>query len=143
MVEIVADEVGVHIEDELPGHVLGFRQDQLRLVGFGRVDLEHIGPVDLLHGKEGGGHATAGRHELPPAQAELLAVLVGQFENPPLDAFLRLALLGRKILTVGNNLGRYWRCRGSGLGSRDKALFSFAKPTAHVTSSLLWLLVFT
>ena len=104
---------------------------QLRRVGFGRVYLEHISPVNLLHGEEGRGHAAAGRHELPAAEAQLLAVLVSQFENPPLDTLLHLALRGRKILTIRNDLSRYRRCSRSRLGSCDKALFSFAKPTAH------------
>ena len=133
MIEIVADEVGLHVEDELPRQALGSGLDQLRRVCFGRVDLKHVGAVDFLHGKEGGGHAAAGRHELPAAQAQLLAVLVGQFENPPLHTLLHLALRGRKILAVGNNLGRYRRCSRSFLSSCDKTHFSFAKPTAHLS----------
>ena len=133
MVEIVADEVGLHVEDELPGQALGSGLDQLRRVCFGRVDLKHVGAVDFLHGKEGGGHAAAGRHELPAAQAQLLAVLVGQFENPPLHTLLRLALLGRKILTVGNDLSRYGCRSRSFFSSGDKTHFSFAKPTAHLS----------
>ena len=53
-----------------------------------RVDLKHIGTVDLLHRKEGGGHATPGGHELPAAQAKLLGVLIGELENPPLRILL-------------------------------------------------------
>ena len=131
MIEIVADEVGVHIDNELSGHALSPRHDQLGLMSLGSVDLEHIGAVDFFEGQESRGHAAAGRHELPAAEAQLLAVLVGQFEDPPLDAFLRLALSGRQILAVGNNLRRY-RGRGRSLfGSRDKTLFSFAQPAAH------------
>jgi len=131
VIEIVAHEVSVHIDDELPRHALSPRQSQLGLVGLGGVDLEYVGAVDLFESKEGGGHAAAGRHELPTAQAELLAILVGQFEHPALDVLLRLTLPRRQVLTVGNNLGRYGGRSRSRLGPRDKALFSFAKPTAH------------
>jgi len=42
------------------------------------------------------------------AQTQLLAVLVSKLENPPLNAaFLGFALNGRKILAVGDDLGRY------------------------------------
>ena len=67
VIEIVAHEVSVHIEDELSRYALGLRQYQLRLVGLRSVDLEHIGAVDLFEGKESGGHATACRHKLPTA----------------------------------------------------------------------------
>ena len=98
-----------------------------------RVDLKHIGAVDLLHRKEGGGHATPGGHELPAAQAKLLGVLIGELENPPLYTFLRLALLGRKILAVGNDLSWYGCCSRSCFSAGHKAHFSFAKPTAHLS----------
>ena len=131
VVEIVADEVGLHVEHELPGEALCSRLDHFRCMCFGRVDLEHVGPVDLLHGEEGGGHAAAGRHELPAAEAELLGVLIGKLDDPPLDTLLRLALRRRKILTVGNDLCRYRCCRGGFFSSCNKAHFSVAKPTAH------------
>jgi hypothetical protein len=65
VIEIVAYEVGVHVDDELSGDALRPRQDQLRLVGLGGVDLEHVDAVDLFERKESGGHAAACRHELP------------------------------------------------------------------------------
>src|ERR1700757_4291665 len=99
---------------------------------FSRVDLEHIGAVDLLHRKKSGGHAATGRHELPAAQAKLLAVLISEFKNPPLYTFLYLALLGRQILTVRNDLSRNGCRSGSFFSSGDKAHFAFAKPTAHL-----------
>src|SRR5215471_3842501 len=131
MVEIVADEVRLHIEDELPGQALGSRLDQLRRVRFGGVDLEHVGPINLFHREEGCGHTATRRHELPAAQTQLLAVLVGKLKNPPLNALLRFALSRRKKLSVGDNLGRYRRCSSSFFGSCNKAHFSVAEPSTH------------
>ncbi len=51
VVEIVAHEMGLHVEDELPGKPLGARLDDLGLAGLGRVHLEDIA-VDLVHGDE-------------------------------------------------------------------------------------------
>jgi hypothetical protein len=109
VVEVVTDEVGLHVEDELPGEALCSRLHQLRRMRFGRVDLEHVGPIDLLHGEEGGGHAAACRQELAAAEAEFLSVLIGKLENPPFDALLSVALCWRKILAVGDDLRWYWR----------------------------------
>src|SRR5262249_7813873 len=130
-IEVVTDEVRLHVEDELPGQALGSRLDQLRSVRFGGVDLENVGAIDFLHGEKGGGHTTPGRHELSPTQAKLLGVLIGQFENPPLDTFLRLTLSGRKIFTIGNDLRRYGRRSRGFLSPLDKTHFSVAKPTTH------------
>ena len=131
VVEVVAHEMRLDIENELPGEALRARPRQLRLARLGRVDLEHAAAVDLVHGQKSGGHAAARLHELPAAQAEPLAVGVGQLEDAPLDALLRLALRRRKILAIGHDLGRYRGCGRSRLGTCDETLFSFTEPTAH------------
>src|SRR5262249_20747814 len=100
VIEIVADEVSLHVEDELPGETLRPRLHQLRLARLGLVDQEHVTAVDLLHGEECGRHAAASPHELPAAPSEPAAVATGQFQEAPLEPLLRLALRGRKILTV-------------------------------------------
>ena len=131
MLEVVAHEMGLDIEDELPGQALRARLHQLGLVRLGRRDLEHVGSIDLIHGEESSGHAAARLHELPTAQAEPLAVNVRQLEDAPFDALLRLALPRRKILAVRNDLGRNRGCGRSRFGACDKTLFSFAEPTTH------------
>ena len=134
MIEVVAHEMGLDVEDELPGQVLGAGQQQLGLARLGGLDLEHAAAVDLVHGDERGGHAAAGLHELPAAEPEPLAVGVGQFEDSPLDALLRLALRGWKILAVRHDLGGYRRCGRGRLGTRDQTLFTLAEPILIVAS---------
>ena len=117
-----------------PAKTLGPCLDQLRRVGLSRIDLEHVRPIDLFHREEGCGHTAARRHELPAAQTQLLAVLVSKLENPPLNALLGFALSGRKILSVGDDLGRYRSCRRGFFGSFNKAHFSVAEPSTHRVS---------
>ena len=101
------------------------------VVRLGRVDLEHAAPKTSFMARKAAAMPQPVCQELPAAQAELLAVLVGQLDDPPLDALLRVALRRRKILAVGHDLGRYRRCRGGFFSSCNKAHFSVAKPTAH------------
>src|SRR5205085_5963173 len=90
-----------------------------------------------VHCEECRRHAAARVQELPAAQAEMLAVQVGEIVDPRLDLLLCSALRGREILTVGNNLSGNRRCRRCRLRTRDKALLSFTKPSAHHFSSLV------
>src|SRR5262245_53964416 len=122
--------MGLDVEDELAGEALCARQHQLGLAGLCRRDLENIA-VDIVHCEECRGHAAARVQELPAAQAEVLAVLVGELVDPRLDLLLCSALRGREILAVGNNLSGNRRCRRCRLGTRDEALLSFTKPSAH------------
>ena len=139
VIEIVADEVRLHVEDELPGQALCSRHHQLRLARLGLLHLEHVAAVDLLHGQKCGGHAAARVHELPAAQAEPLGVGIRQLQDPPLEALLRLALRRRKIFAVRYDLGRDRRRSRSRFGTRDEALFAFTEPGTHRHSSLLCL----
>src|SRR5437899_6654955 len=131
MLEVVAHEMGLDIENELSSQALRACPHQLRLVRLGRRDLEHVGTIDLVHSYKGGGHAAACLHELPTAQAEPFAVDVGQLQNSPLHAFLRLALRRWKILTVRYDLGGKRGCDRSCFSTCDKPLFSLAEPTTH------------
>ena len=135
MVEVIAHEVGLHVEDELAGEGLRSGQHQLGLAGLGGRDLEDVA-VDVVHGEEGRRHAAARAHELPAAQAEAPAVHVGELVDPRLDLLLGSALRGRKILAVGNDLSRNRRCGRCRLSARDETLFSLTKPGAHCFSSL-------
>ena len=110
MIEVVAHEMGLDVEDELAGQALRARQHQLGLVGRCRRDLENIA-VDVVHGEECRRHAATRVQELPAAQAEVLAVQVGELIDPRLDLLLCSALRGREILAVGNNPSRNRRCR--------------------------------
>ena len=136
VIEVVAHEMGLDVEDELAGEALRARQHQLGLAGLCRGDLENIA-VDVVHGEECRRHAAARVQELPAAQAEVLAVQVSELVDPRLDLLLCSALRGREILAVGNNLSGDRRCRRCRLGTRDEALFSFTKPSAHRSPPLL------
>ena len=68
MVEVVAHEMGLHIEDELAGEALRPCLGQLGFARLGRRDLEDVA-VDLVHRDEGRRHAAARAEELPAVQA--------------------------------------------------------------------------
>src|SRR5262245_31293139 len=121
----------LHVEDELAGEALGARLHQLGLARLGGRDLEHGRAVDLVHRQERRGHAAARLQELPPAQAETFAVVVGQLEDAALDALLDFALGRREILAVRHDLGGYRGCSGSRFGTDDQTLLSFAEPGTH------------
>ena len=128
--------MGLDVEDELAGEALRARQYQLGLAGLCRRDLENIA-VDVVHCEECRRHAAARVQELPAAQAELLAVQVGEFVDPRLDLLLCSALRGREIFAIGNDLSRNRRCRRCRFGTRDEALFSLTKPSAHRSPPIL------
>ena len=136
MIEVVAHEMGLDVEDELAGEALRARPHQLWLAGLCWRDLENIA-VDVVHCEECRRHAATRVQELPAAQAEVLAVQVGELVDPRLDLLLCCALRGREILAVGNNLSGNRRCRRCRLGTRDEALLSFTKPSAHRSRPLL------
>src|SRR5262249_59895938 len=98
VLEFIGNEMGLDIENELPGQALRPRQHQLRLVRFGRVDLKYVA-IDLVHGEKSRSHAAARLHELPPAQAKPLTADVGQLKDPLLHALLCLALRRRELFS--------------------------------------------
>src|SRR5215472_10533611 len=130
VLEVIANKMGLDIENELSGQALRPRQHQLRLVRLGGVDLKYVA-IDLVHGEKGRSHAAARLHELPPAQAKPLTADVGQLKDPPLHALLCLALRRREIFSIRHDLGRYRGRGGSRFSSGYQALFSFAEPTTH------------
>jgi hypothetical protein len=136
VVELVAHEMGLNVEDELVSETLRARQHQFGLSGLRRRDLEDIA-VDVVHGEECRRHAAARVQELPAAQAKVPAVDVGELVDPRLDLLLHGALRGRQILAVGNNLGGNRRCRRRRLRARDQTLLSLAKPGTHCSSPSL------
>src|SRR5262245_4246779 len=130
VLEVIANEVGLDIENELSGQALCPRQHQLRLVRFGRVDLKYVA-IDLVHGEKGRSHAAARLHKLPSTEANPLAADVGQLQHPAFDALLCLTLRRREVFSIGHDLCRYRGCGGSRFSSGYQALFSFAEPTTH------------
>src|SRR5262249_3102019 len=52
VLEVIANEMGLDIENELSGQALRPRQHQLWLVRLGRVDLKYVA-IDLVHGEKG------------------------------------------------------------------------------------------
>ena len=138
VVEVVAHEVGLHVEDELAGQALRARLRQLGLARLGRRHLEDVAAVDLVHGNEGRRHAATRAQELPAIEAEPLGIRIGELDDPPLDFLLGGALPWRQILAVGDDLGRDRRCRRGFLGPRDEALFAFTEPITHRFPPSCW-----
>src|SRR5436190_24224275 len=99
MLEIVAHEVGLDVEDELPCETFRPRQHHFGLTGLGGRDLEDVA-VSVVHGEKGGGHTAARTNDLPAVQAERFAVYVGQLINSRFDLLLDRARQGWEILAV-------------------------------------------
>src|SRR5262245_16486041 len=79
VLEIVANEMSLNVENKLSSQTLRPRQHQLRLVRLGRFDLEYVA-IDFVHREEGCSHAAARFHELPlPTQI----VSNGEYLPPP------------------------------------------------------------
>ena len=96
-----ADEVELVVEDEqvLRRGRLGVRRRFVQLV---RADVEEP-PVHVVHGEQRGRHAARAAQELPPADAEPVARLVGEFFDPRLDPLLLVGLRHRHVLAVGDH----------------------------------------
>jgi hypothetical protein len=130
LVEVVADEVRLHVDDELSrqrARALGGHAGLRRL----RVaDVEHPAE-DVVHGQEGGGHPGAAREELAPVQAVTRAELVREL----LDARLHARLLGRlrqrSELAVGDDLRRHRRRKRRDLRRRRPAHLLVAQVVGH------------
>src|SRR5262245_54867466 len=130
VLEIVANEMSLDVENKLSGQTLRSRQHQLRLVCLRPLELEYVA-IDFVHGEEGRSHPAARLHELAPTQAKPPAADVGQLQHPPLDALLCLALWRRKIFSVRHYLRRYRGCSRNRFSTGDQTLFSFTEPTSH------------
>src|SRR5262245_51671808 len=131
VIEIIAHEVRLDIENELTGEALRPRPCDFGLAGLRRIDLEHVCAVDLVHGEKGSGHAAPRLHKLAPAETQTLAVVVGEFKDALFDALLRLTLRRRQKLAIGDYL-RWYRRGGRRLfRSRHQTLLSVTQPTAH------------
>jgi len=133
MLEIVAHEVGLDVEDELPCETLRPRQHQFGLVGFGRRNLEDFS-VDFVHGEEGGRHTAARLHELPAVQAKLFPVRVRQLIDARFDLLLGRALRWRQVLAVDTIWVGIGVAADAASAPAHKALFTFTEPTTILVS---------
>ena len=88
---VVAQEVRVHVHDELVLQPIGTRLGEVDAFRLGRRGAVERA-VDLVHGDEGRRHAGRGLEEAPARQAVLAAVLVGQRIHARLDLLLPLGL---------------------------------------------------
>ncbi len=105
LLEVVAHEVRLGIDDELPGQRLRAQVGDTRRGGFGAAHLED-GTEHVVHGEEGRRHAGARGQELAPAQAVLRREITRQLRHPGLDAALLRRLRQRVVFAVRDDLGR-------------------------------------
>ena len=130
LLEVVAHEVRLVVDDELPGQRSGPGVGDARGLRLGRGHLEE-GPEDLVHGQEGRGHARAAGQEAPAAQAVAPAEVVGKHLEPRLHLPL-LARLGQRVeLSVGHDLGRDRRPERGGLRRRRSLELRVAEIVRH------------
>ena len=99
MVEVIADEVGLNVKDELVGEVLRSGKHQLGFAGLGGRDLEDV-TIDIVHCEKGRGHAAARVQELSAAEAQPFAVSISELVNSSFNFLLNGTLRGREILAV-------------------------------------------
>src|SRR5204863_3819744 len=104
LLEVVADEVRLYVDDELSGQRAGALRRHTGLLGLGAGDLED-GAEDVVHGEEGRGHAGAAGQERPAAQAVARTEVVRQLRDARLDALLLARLRQGVVLTVRDDLG--------------------------------------
>ena len=126
---VVAQEVRVHVHDELVLQPIGTRLGEIDALGLGRRGAVER-TVDLVHGDEGGRHAGRGLEEAPARQAVLAAVLVGQRVHARLDLLLPLGLRHRHELVARHDLRRH-RSRVVAQSGRGKACTFFVAQHAH------------
>ena len=127
---VVAQEVGVHVHDELVlervGALLGHRGRR----GFRLGDIEQR-PVDLVHRDEGRGHAGGGLEEPAAVQALLAAEIVGHRQQPGLDLALPFVLRVGIEFVAGHDLGRDRRLVLAQFGRHQCGKFFFGQLVAH------------
>jgi hypothetical protein len=95
--------VNLDVEDELPaGRALG---EGGRLEGLHGIDVEES-PEHCVHGQEGRGQARPRAEELSPRQAQRAGVLTRRLREERRDARLLGRPGQRRVLLVGDDLGR-------------------------------------
>ena len=105
LLEVVADEVRLVVDDELPRQRLGALVGHARRLRLGGGHVEQA-PEHLVHGEKSRGHAGARREEPAPAHAVTRAQGLGELLHPRLDTLLVRCLGQRVELTVRNDLRR-------------------------------------
>jgi hypothetical protein len=122
LVEIVAHEVRLIVEDELPLERLGTGIGHIYVGGF---RLGHVPDrtEDLVHGQECGRHARSRFEESTPVHVELGCVLIGEFFDAGFYLTLLLRLRHRVVFAIGNNLCRHRRWKRGIVGCRGAFTF--------------------
>jgi hypothetical protein len=122
---VVAQEVGVHVHDELVFERIGALLRHRRRRGFGRCYVEQR-PVNLVHRHKGRGHAGRGLEKPPAIEPLLAAEIVGHCQQPRLDFALPLVLrIGVKFV-AGDDLGRDRGWVPTKFGRHQCGKFSFS-----------------
>jgi hypothetical protein len=106
LVEVVAHEVGLDVDDELSRERAGAVGRHAGLLRFRGGDVEEV-PEHLVHGEKGGGHPGAARQELAAAEAVPAPEVRRHLLDAGFDLLLLARLRQRIELTVGNDLCRH------------------------------------
>jgi hypothetical protein len=106
LVEIVAHEVGLVVEDELLRQLLGALIGHVLVGGLRLGHVEHR-TEHLVHGQEGRRKAGGGLQEGAAVHAVVLAVLLAVLLDQALHLTLFLRLRHRVVLAVRHDLCRY------------------------------------
>ena len=103
LLEVVADEMRLVIDDELPREGLGPPVGHARRLRLGWRHVEQR-PEHLVHGEEGRRHAGGARQEPAAVHPVSAPEIVGQILDPGLDLLLLAGLRQRVVLAVGHDL---------------------------------------
>ena len=127
---VVAQEMRVHVHDELVLERVGALLRHRRRRGFGLAHVEQR-PVDLVHRDERRGHAGRGLEEPAAVETLLAAEIVGHRQQPRLDLALPFVLRVGIELVAGDDLRR----------DRRLVLHSSDGISAASSASVSWLLM--
>ena len=104
LLEVVADEVGLVVEDELAGQLAAAVVGHLHVARLGLRHIEH-GPEHLVHREEGRGHAGVRGEEGAAVHAVAPRLDIAHLLDEGLDPALVVGLRERVVLAVRDHLG--------------------------------------
>ncbi len=127
---VVAQEMGVHVHDELVLERAGALLSHRGRGGFGACHIEQRS-VNFVHRHKGRGHAGGGLKKPAAVQALLAAEIVGHRQQPSLDFALPLVLrVGIKFVAC-HDLGRDRRLVLTQFGRHQCGKFCIGQLVAH------------